>query len=92
MARGGARPGAGRPKGAANKRTREIADAAFEGGLTPLEYMLGVLRDEARSDQERFEAAKNAAPYMHPRLTSIEADVSTESYEDRLRRLAESGN
>ena len=54
----------GRQKGVANKRTREIADAAIKEGLTPLEYMLAVLRDEM---------AKAAAPYIHPRLASIEA-------------------
>lgn len=89
MARGGARPGAGRPAGAANKRTRAIADAALMEGLTPLEYMLDILRSEARSDAERFEAAKQAAPYVHPRLSAIEADVKGEmTYEERLKRLA----
>ena len=33
--------------GAANKRTREIAEAAMAEGITPLEYMLAVLRDES---------------------------------------------
>lgn len=73
MARGGRRPGAGRPKGAANKRTREIADKAAGEGLTPLEYMLQILRDETNSVESRFEAAKAAAPYVHPRLSSVEA-------------------
>lgn len=91
MARGGARPGADRPVGAANKRTREIADAAMTSGLSPLEFMLNVLRDESRDQAERMDAAKSAAPYIHPRLTSIEADVTTDSYEERLKRLAESG-
>jgi hypothetical protein len=36
----------GRQKGVANKRTREIADAAVREGLT-LEYMLAVLRRRA---------------------------------------------
>jgi hypothetical protein len=89
MARGGSRPGAGRPTGAANKRTRDIANAAVAEGLTPLEYMLNILRDAERSDAERFEAAKQAAPYIHPRLSSVEADVKAElSYEERLKRLA----
>jgi len=79
--RGGSRPGAGRKKGSATKRTREIADRAAEERITPLEYMLEVMRRD--SDHEdpkvqvareamRFEAAKAAAPYMHPRLNSIE--------------------
>ena len=44
--RGGARVGAGRKKGAATTRTREIADREMQAGLTPLEYMLRVMRSE----------------------------------------------
>lgn len=90
MARGGARPGAGRKPGSANKRTREIADAAAAEGKTPLEYLLEVMRG---SDPDKaFEAAKAAAPYCHPRLSSIEANGNlTESYEERLRRVADGG-
>ncbi|HET9159667.1 MAG TPA: hypothetical protein VFN88_03575 [Caulobacteraceae bacterium] len=75
MARGGARPGAGRKPGAASKKTREIADKAAAEGLTPLEYMLGILRDEQQPVAMRFEAAKHAAPFVHPKLSSIEAKV-----------------
>jgi hypothetical protein len=50
-------------------------------GVTPLEYMLTLMRQE--SDHEdpkvqvareamRFEAAKAAAPYVHPRLAAVE--------------------
>lgn len=78
---GGARKGAGRKKGSATKRTREIADKAAEEGITPLEYMLQIMRGEEVSEDEkvqiarealRFEAAKAAAPYMHPRLAAVE--------------------
>jgi hypothetical protein len=79
--RGGARKGAGRPAGSATKRTREIAERAMAEGVTPLEYMLTLMRQE--SDHEdpkvqvareamRFEAAKAAAPYVHPRLAAVE--------------------
>jgi hypothetical protein len=80
--RGGARKGAGRKAGSATKRTREIADKAAGEGITPLEYMLEVMRTEPGDNLEprelaiaqtlRFEAAKAAAPYMHPRLAAIE--------------------
>lgn len=78
---GGARPGAGRKKGSATARTREIADKAISEGLTPLEYMLEVMRRPSDHEDEkiqlareamRFEAAKAAAPYMHPRLAAVE--------------------
>lgn len=79
---GGRRPGAGRKKGGANKRTREIADRAASDGITPLEYMLQVMRTEPSPDLPeaqqvaammlRFDAAKAAAPYIHPRLAAVE--------------------
>lgn len=78
MARGGARPGAGRKQGSATKKTREIADKALADGITPLEYMLGLLRDERLSGDIRFEAAKAAAPFVHPRLSSVEARVDAD--------------
>jgi hypothetical protein len=70
--RGGNRPGAGRPKGVPNKATAERQATIAASGLTPLDYMLAVLRDESADDQRRMEAAKCAAPYVHPRLASIE--------------------
>ena len=69
---GGARKGAGRPPGSANRKTREIADRAAQEGLTPLEFMLQVMRDEANEPRDRLSAAVSAAPYMHPKLASIE--------------------
>ena len=55
MARGGLRQGAGRPKGAATVKTREIADAAIESGLTPLDYLLSVMRN-AQADEQALQA------------------------------------
>jgi hypothetical protein len=34
--------------------------------------MLSVLRDEGATPMERMDAAKAAAPYVHPRLAAIE--------------------
>lgn len=78
MAHGGARLGAGRKAGSSSAKTRQIADRAIAEGLTPLEFMLSVLRDEGAAQAERFEAAKHAAPYIHPRLSSVEAKVSAD--------------
>lgn len=72
MARGGKRPGAGRKAGAPNKATAERQRAVEESGLTPLDYMLGIMRDEAKPDDMRFEAAKAAAPYVHPKLANVD--------------------
>ena len=41
-------------------------------GATPLAHMLEVMRSPDRSPEERMEAAKAAAPFVHPRLTAIE--------------------
>jgi hypothetical protein len=46
--------------------------AAAEGGIMPLEFMLNVLRDEAVPRDERMDAAKAAAPYVHAKLASVE--------------------
>jgi len=70
--RGGARKGAGRKKGALTKRTQEITAAALKGGVTPLDYLLGVLRNDESSDKDRFAAAVAAAPFVHPKLSAVE--------------------
>jgi hypothetical protein len=75
MAHGGARPGSGRKPGSANTKTREIADRAANDGLTPLEFMLEIMRDTSAESGVRFEAAKAAAPYIHPRLSAMDARV-----------------
>jgi hypothetical protein len=69
---GGKRSGAGRPKGVPNKANAERQAAIVASGLAPLDYLLSVLRDESADPHERMEAAKSAAPYVHPRLASIE--------------------
>lgn len=46
MARGGAQPGSGRPKGAVSKVTAKAREAAMESGLLPHEWLLKVSRGE----------------------------------------------
>jgi hypothetical protein len=70
--RGGGRPGAGRKKGSANKSTLAHKARLAESGLSPLDYMLSVLRSETETAERRMDAAKAAAPYVHPRLAAIE--------------------
>lgn len=78
MARGGSRPGAGRKQGAATKKTREVANKAAESGETPLEFMLTRMRDAAAPMEDRMDMAKAAAPYIHAKLSTIEAKVDIE--------------
>lgn len=70
--RGGKRPGAGRPPGARNRKTLDVAEAIEASGMTPLEYMVAVMRNKDVDPQVRLEAAKGAAPYVHARLSSAE--------------------
>lgn len=95
--RGGRRSGSGRKAGSATKKTREIADRAAEQGITPLEFMLNVMRSEVPDGLEgnaliqamamRFEAAKAAAPYIHPRLASVEMNATVTNHEAALGEL-----
>ena len=83
----------GRQKGTPNKATarreREIAKA----GDTPLEYMLKVMRDAKADSSRRDDMAKAAAPYVHPKLTSMQHKGSIGTYDltkmsdDELDRL-----
>lgn len=69
MARGGYRPGAGRPRKADRtpappKRERTATPALVQ---TPLDYMLGVMNDPGADDARRDRMAIAAAPYLHGR-------------------------
>jgi hypothetical protein len=70
MGRGGARSGAGRPKGAKTAITEEAIKRAGDGE-TPLEYMLRVMRDTAQLDDRRDKMAIGAAPYMHAKAVEV---------------------
>ncbi len=74
--RGGKRPGAGRKAGAPNKATAARQEAVEASGLTPLDYMLSIMRDETKATEDRFEAAKAAAPYVHPKLANVDHQSS----------------
>ena len=58
----------GRPKGSRNKASVKREAEVEASGLTPLQHMLNILRDETASKQDRMWAAEKAAPYVHPRL------------------------
>jgi hypothetical protein len=75
---GGKRNGAGRRRGAATKKTVEVATAAHERGVSPLQVMLDVMERhyKAKRYDEAARIAHDAAPYMHPRLSAIQHDIS----------------
>lgn len=88
--RGGARKGAGRKPGSATRKTREIADKAAAAGITPLEVMLEAMTTlRAAGEYEKAAAvAKDAAPYVHPRLSAIEMNAKVATHEASLDELA----
>lgn len=66
---GGAREGAGR-----KRRPAYVPD----GELTPLDYMISIMRNKRTRRALRMEAAKAAAPYCHARLQNTQLDVEAD--------------
>ena len=66
MSRGGARPGAGRPR---KKRHIDSTKPSLPAGkiLDPLTYMLQVMNDPSEDKDLRARMAVSAAPYIHAR-------------------------
>lgn len=62
----------GRQRGTPNKKTLIQVEEIQSSGLTPLQYMLEVMRDETEDRPRRLYAANMAAPYVHAKLASIE--------------------
>ena len=65
------------------------ADAA----PTPLDHLLAVMRDETADPAKRLQAARDAAPYLHPRLASVQVNGDlTITHEDALTQLDHDGD
>ncbi|MGF1629621.1 MAG: hypothetical protein ACFCUT_09135 [Kiloniellaceae bacterium] len=77
------------PRTTAKDRTAKVrARRSSATELSPLDYMLKVLRDPEASPAERKWAAEKAAPYLHPRLQTVEhAGEVTLRHEDALEAL-----
>ena len=81
-ARGGARSNAGRKKGTPNKKTAKTVAMAELTGDTPLAVMLRNMRKRAprgatpaeKAAHAAFvqQAARDAAPYVHARLSAVQ--------------------
>ena len=102
MPRGGARIGSGRKPGTTDRKLGKVsAERVLNATGTgpdkmPLAHMLGVMNDTTQKASVRLQAAIAAAPYVHPRLASVEVksdNVTTLSVESdlgkALRELAE---
>ncbi len=72
-------PGPGRPKGSKNKIAGKTRDEIMQSGETPLQFLIRIMRDDDKELGVRVEAAKCAAPYVHPRLASIDVNGRLDS-------------
>jgi hypothetical protein len=75
MSHGGKRSGSGRKPGAATRINEEARAKAAEGGEMPLDYMLRVMRETAAETARRDDMAKAAAPYVHAKLSQVDANA-----------------
>ena len=77
MPHGGRRQGAGRPRGSGNRFTKDISEML--GNMqSPLEFMLEIMNNPNNDQRERLDAAKAAAPFIHPRIAHIEMKAEIE--------------
>lgn len=67
---GGARLGAG-PKPKQKPPPPDIVAAAVNEGMSPLEYMLVVMRDPTADDLRRDRMAQVAAQYVHAKPAAV---------------------
>jgi hypothetical protein len=73
----GSKPGerrGGRQKGTPNKKRERIAKIEHQVavGLMPIDFMLEAMRNTSLAFPWRADMAKAAAPYVHPRLATID--------------------
>jgi hypothetical protein len=80
----------GRKKGTPNKRTaeRQAAMAAIKAsGRSPVDFFNDLLKNEEAPLELRFRAAKELAPFVHPKLASVESRTGGKTHEQRLEEL-----
>lgn len=80
MARGGPRAGSGRKRGGANKKSRAIADKAAAQGITPLEFMLKVMREPEPVCGDKEDPGIFVARYVGWRDRAFEAAKASAPY------------
>jgi hypothetical protein len=64
----------GRKHRTANRKTRQKIEAIEASGLTPLDYMLAVMRETRASPARGDAMAIAAAPLVHPPITPLAID------------------
>jgi hypothetical protein len=53
----------------------DAAIKAMAEGISPVEYMLGIMRDEGADAKSRAWAAEKVAPFVHPRPAPMERTI-----------------
>jgi len=69
---GDQKPRRGRKAGVPNKASIARQAAIAASGLTPLDYMLKQMRNAKLPPDMRLDAARSAAPYVHPKLAQTQ--------------------
>ncbi|NIA70229.1 hypothetical protein HBA54_16605 [Pelagibius litoralis] len=73
----------------ANNELESTDEESKDSRQSPIDFMLSVLRDPEASTADRKWAAEKAAPYLHPRLQTVEhGGEVTLRHEDALKDLA----
>ena len=85
--RGGARPGAGRPKGSVAKIDKIAREQAAASGELPLSFMLRIMRDEEQPIERRMAMAVSAAPFCHAKYTAVAFTNDQTKYDAMVRKI-----
>jgi hypothetical protein len=74
MGRGGKRPNSGRKPEAIRRKQAQIVASVLDTDLTPLAVMHRAMMEHVHAGNwdEAAKQAKEVAPYVHPKLTSIQ--------------------
>ena len=70
--RGGRRPNSGRKKGVKNLVGIRLKEQLLSDGISPLAFVLGVMRDPLQDLNARMDAARAAMPFLHAKLQTLE--------------------
>ncbi len=97
IGRGGARPGAGRPRGAKGRRTEDIEHMLERLGCNPLEVLAMIAMNDKKGLGEekdiaialRQKAASDLMPYIAPKLRSTQVEVTSPREDQRLVIIAD---
>lgn len=60
-----------------NRLAKDAQKRAAASGILPLDYLLEVMRDVKVDEAKRIDAAKAAAPYVHPKLQPVDGQGDT---------------